>query len=138
MKNKIAFTILRISLGVVFLIFGIGKLQDDIWAQTIKSMEIFQGLPWDVSITVFLIGVSEITIGAFLTLGVFTRVFSAVASLQLLTILFLLQFQEIRDIGLLGAAVFMALVESESFGVKWILNCGTNERKNPDSEIKNE
>ena len=92
MKSKLAFTVLRISLGVVFLIFGIGKFQDDIWAQTIKSMEVFQGLPWDVSVTVILIGVSEVTVGVFLILGLFTRIFSAVASLQLLVILFLLQF----------------------------------------------
>ena len=92
MKDKIAFTILRVGLGVVFLIFGIGKFQDDIWAQTIRSMEVFQGLPWDVGITVFLVGVSEVVAGTFLILGVFTRIFSAIASLQLLVILFLLQF----------------------------------------------
>ncbi len=129
MKDKIAFTILRVSLGVVFLIFGIGKFQDDIWAQTIKSMEIFQELPWDVGITVFLIGVSEVVTGAFLILGVFTRLFSAIASLQLLVILVLLQFQEIRDIGLLGAAIYMALVRDESFGVKWILDLCIWKRK---------
>ena len=129
MKDKIAFTILRVSLGVVFLIFGIGKFQDDIWAQTIKSMEVFQELPWDVGITVFLIGVSEVVTGAFLILGVFTRLFSAIASLQLLVILVLLQFQEIRDIGLLGAAIYMALVRDESFGVKWILDLCIWKRK---------
>ena len=129
MKDKIAFTILRVSLGVVFLIFGIGKFQDDIWAQTIKSMEIFQELPWDVGITVFLIGVSEVVTGAFLILGVFTRLFSAIASLQLLVILVLLQFQEIRDIGLLGAAIYTALVRDESFGVKWILDLCIWKRK---------
>ena len=121
MKDKIAFTILRVSLGAVFLIFGIGKFQDDIWAQTIKSMEVFQGLPWDVGITVFLIGVSEVVTGTFLILGVFTRLFSAIASLQLIVILVLLQFQEIRDIGLLGIAIYMALAKDESYGFNKIL-----------------
>ncbi|MCK5013750.1 MAG: DoxX family protein [Candidatus Omnitrophica bacterium] len=121
MKDKIVFTILRVSLGAVFLIFGIGKFQDDIWAQTIKSMEIFQGLPWDVGITVFFIGVSEVVTGTFLILGVFTRIFSAIAGLQLVVILALLQFQEIRDIGLLGIAIYMAFVKDESFGFNWIL-----------------
>lgn len=121
MKGKIAFTILRVSLGVVFLVFGVGKFQDDIWAQTIKSMEIFQGLPWDVDVTVFLIGVSEVVTGTFLILGIFIRIFSTIASLQLGTILILLQFQEIRDIGLLGMAIYMALVKEESFGFNRIL-----------------
>ncbi|MCK5215992.1 MAG: DoxX family protein [Candidatus Omnitrophica bacterium] len=128
MKDKIAFTILRVGLGVVFLIFGIGKFQDDIWAQTIRSMEVFQGLPWDVGITVFLVGVSEVVAGTFLILGVFTRIFSAIASLQLLVILFLLQFQEIRDFGLLGAAIYMALVKDESFGFNRILACCFNNK----------
>jgi uncharacterized membrane protein YphA (DoxX/SURF4 family) len=122
MKDKIAFTVLRVSLGAVFLVFGIGKFQDDIWAQTIKSMEIFQGLPWDVGITVFIIGISEAVTGAFLILGIFTRIFAAIASLQLVVILILLQFQEIRDIGLLGAAIYMALAKNESYGLKEIMN----------------
>ena len=85
-------------------------------------MEIFQSLPWSVDITVVLIGVTEIVIGSFLVLGAFTRVFSALACLQLITILFLLQFQEIRDIGLLGVALYMALVKQESFDLRWLFN----------------
>ena len=122
MKNKIAFTILRVGLGVVFLIFGIGKFQGDIWAETIKGMEIFQSLPWSVDITVLLIGASEVATGTFLILGIFTRLFAAVASLQLITILFLLQFQEIRDIGLLAAAVYMALARNKSIELDQFFN----------------
>lgn len=120
MKHEFASTILRVSLGIVFLIFGIGKFQDDIWAQTIKSMEIFQKLPWGVSVSVIIIGISEVVTGVFLILGIFTRIFSMIASLQLLTILMLLQFQEVRDIGLLGAAVYMALIKNESYGLNWL------------------
>ncbi len=122
MKNKIAFFVLRVSLGIVFLAFGIGKFQGDVWAQTIKGMEIFQHLPWSVDITVLMIAISEVITGTFLILGVFTRLISAIAAGQLFTILFLLQFQETRDIGLLGMAVYMALVKDESFGVMWIFH----------------
>ena len=128
MRNKIAVTILRVSLGVVFLIFGIGKFQDDIWAETIKSMAVFRGLPWSVNITVLLVGSSEVITGVFLILGFLTRFFSAVAAVQLLMILFLLQFQETRDIGLLGAAVYMALVKDTSLGVRELWPGGGNRR----------
>jgi len=116
-KNKIAFTVLRVSLGAVFLIFGIGKFQNDVWAQTVRNMDVFQSLPWNIDLTVLMIGVSETAIGAALVLGVFTRVFAAAAALELTSILFLLQFQETRDFGLLGAVVYMALVKQESFGL---------------------
>ncbi len=117
MKNQIAFTILRVSLGAVFLLFGIGKFQDDVWAQTIRNMDVFQSLPWNIDLTVLMIGTSEVVVGTALILGIFTRMFAAAAALQLTSILFLLQFQETRDFGLLGAAVYMALVKQESFGL---------------------
>lgn len=37
MKNKLAFLIIRVSLGIVFLIFGIGKFKNDIWAEAGKD-----------------------------------------------------------------------------------------------------
>jgi uncharacterized membrane protein YphA (DoxX/SURF4 family) len=114
---KIALLILRISLGVVFLIFGIGKFQNDIWAQTIRNMEFFHGLPWSLDVTVLMIGVVETITGAALIAGIFTRLFAAVAAAQLMGILILLKFEETRDIGLLGAAIFLAIVTDETWGV---------------------
>jgi len=120
MKNKIAFLFLRVSLGMVFLMFGIGKFRNDIWAETIRGMDFFLKLPWDVSISVFLIGVLEVLTGTALIVGAFTRFFSVAAAVQLLGILILLKFGEIRDIALLGAAIYMILVRDESFGVDWL------------------
>jgi cytochrome c oxidase subunit 2 len=117
MLQRISFLIMRISIGLVFLLFGIGKLNNDVWAQTIKTMDIFQHLPWDVNNTVILIGISEITTGICLMTGLYARIFAAVASLQLAMILVLLKFGETRDIGLLGATVYMVFTGQDSWGM---------------------
>jgi len=118
LKNKFAFLIMRISLGLVFLLFGIGKFKNDIWAEAIRNMGFFINLPWDVNISVVLIGITEIFIGAALMIGLFTRFFAALAAVQLMGILILLKFQEARDIGLLGMAIYMAVVSDNSFAVE--------------------
>lgn len=117
MRRKTGFLVLRMSLGAVFLIFGIGKFNNDIWAQTIKTMDFFLKLPWNVNLSVFLIGVAESLTGIALLTGLFTRFFAALAGLQLSAILILLNFGEVRDIGLLGAAVYIAVTNEDSFSL---------------------
>lgn len=117
MKNKTGLLALRISLGTVFLIFGIGKFQNAIWAQTIRNMAVIESLPWSTDATVIIVGVVEVVTAGALILGVFTRWFAALAALQLATILVLLKFQQIRDIGLLGAAVCLALTGNDWCGL---------------------
>ncbi len=117
MKKNIALFILRVGLGIVFLIFGIGKFRNDIWAETIRTMDFFIRLPWGVNITVTLIGITEILTGAALIVGLFTRFFAAVAAAQLMGIPILLKFQETRDMGLLGMAIYMAIVENDAFAI---------------------
>ena len=108
---------MRLSLGVVFLIFGIGKFQNDIWAHTIRNMEFFQRLPWSLDLTVRLIGITETMTGIGLIAGFFTRFFAALAAIQLMAILILLKFEETRDIGLLGAAIYLSLAGSDTWGL---------------------
>lgn len=117
MKEKLPYLILRVSLGAVFLIFGIGKFQNDIWGQTIKSMDFFIKLPWSLELSVLLIGIAEAITGFALITGLFTRFFAGLAATQLIAILFLLKFQEMRDIGLLGAAVYMLLTKDNSWNI---------------------
>lgn len=117
MKNKIGLLILRVSLGTVFLIFGFGKFQNDMWAQTIRNMAVFESLPWSTDATVIIVGMVEVVTAGALILGVFTRWFAVLAALQLATILVLLKFQQIRDIGLLGAAVYLTLTGNDWGGL---------------------
>ncbi len=120
MKNKLAFLALRVALGLVFLIFGIGKFRNDIWVETIKAMDFFIKLPWDVNISIALIGIIEILTGLALIIGLFTRLFAALAVVQLIGILILLRFEEVRDIGLLGMAIYMTIIRNDAFTVDWL------------------
>ncbi|MFW5915736.1 MAG: DoxX family membrane protein [Planctomycetota bacterium] len=108
-------------MGVVFLIFAIGKFQNDIWAQTMRNMTFFQSLPWNPDISVIVVGILEVVVAAGLICGLFTRLFSAAAALQLLAILILLKFQPIRDIGLLGMAIYMAFAGHDFAGLGQLL-----------------
>jgi uncharacterized membrane protein YphA (DoxX/SURF4 family) len=121
MKQKIAFLLLRISLGAIFLIFGIGKFRGDLWAQTMQGMDFFQNLPWAVGISIVLVGALEVTTGAFLILGLLRRWASAMAAIQLTGILWFLNFQEIRDIGLLAIALYLVLTCEGSWGIDWLM-----------------
>ena len=114
MKSKYSNLILRLGLGIVFLIFGIGKFRNDIWSETIKNMTLFQNLvPFSLDIFVILIGVVEVLIAIFLIFGLFTRITALVAALELISILFLLKFQDVREIGLLAIALVLLLERSE-------------------------
>jgi uncharacterized membrane protein YphA (DoxX/SURF4 family) len=127
MKEKLGSTLLRIGLGTVFLLFGIGKFQNDYWARTMASMPFFEKLPWSTDISVLIAGCMEVLTGGCLVLGLWTRVFASLAAAQLVTILVLVQFQETRDIGLLGAALFMALAPDRSFGLLYFFNRTKNQ-----------
>ncbi len=117
MIERIAFLIMRIGLGVVFLVFGIGKFQNDVWVHTIRHMDFFIKAPWSVDASIVLIGVSEVVIGMCLITGVFRRFFAGLAAIELLGILVLLNFGEIRDVGLLGLALYLAVAKNDFFSL---------------------
>jgi uncharacterized membrane protein YphA (DoxX/SURF4 family) len=127
MRNRIALLLLRGSLGVVFLLFGIGKLNNDLWAQTMRSMDSFKGLPWDIQASIIIVGVIEIITGAFLILGFYTRYIAGVAAVLLIAIVWLLQFQELRDWGLLGIALYLTLIKEQTWGIDWLVQ---NQKRN--------
>ena len=117
MRNRIGLLLLRVSLGVVFLLFGIGKFRGDIWAQTMRSMDFFQRLPWNVDTSIMLTGTIEVIIGICLIIGFLSRYAAVAAVLMLISIIWLLQFQEIRDFGLLGVAVCLMITSELSWGM---------------------
>jgi uncharacterized membrane protein YphA (DoxX/SURF4 family) len=106
-QTRWAYYFLRISLGVVFFTYGIGKFQNDYWARSIAAMSFFEHLPWSTLWSVRAIGLLEVCTGIGLMLGWRIRIWAAMAAVMLIGILCLLHFQEIRDLGLLGAAVFL-------------------------------
>ena len=105
--------ILRVSLGIVFLAFGIGKFQNDYWARTMESMPFVQKFPWSAHYSVLGVGVLEVLTATSLIIGFFWRYAAFMAATMLLGILILVQFQEVRDIALLGMALYLALYKKE-------------------------
>lgn len=121
MKDKIPLVVLRVSVGLAFLVFGIGKFQNDYLARTIQTMGLFQALPWDVRFSTNLIGLMEVFTGLLLMLGWFSRLAAGLAVAQLTVILFLFGFSEVRDFGLLGAAVCLFLANDKTYSLDWFL-----------------
>ena len=127
MKKPVSSFILRIGLGLIFLFFGIGKFQNDIWAETMKNMPIFSLIPLNINTIVTIDGVIEVLTGIFLILGIFTRMTALIASLQLAAILFLLKFEETRDIGLLAMAISLTITGSNFLSIDNLINKDKNE-----------
>lgn len=88
--RRVAFALLRVALGVVFLFSGIGKLMGGIGNFAGKMSELFAGklpsalvLPFAYSLP-FL----EVTIGALIVLGLFTRLALALSGALLVALTF--------------------------------------------------
>ncbi len=115
--------ILRIGLAIVFLYFGLDKfinLEANI--NIIKSIGF---IPINIKFFTIFFSVIEILVASFLILGLFTRITAIVASLMILTIFltfwFLFNDLIIRDIGLLAAAVSLAITGSDVISIDKII-----------------
>lgn len=109
MREKAAFFVLRASLGVVFLLFGAGKFQNDYWARTMATLPIVEKMPWPTVFSVRAMGTAEIAVAVALISGYCLRPAAIIAAGMLLGILVVTGFQETRDIALLGCALFLAM-----------------------------
>jgi len=107
----IEFHILRISLAITFLWIGILILQNPIgwgayilpWAENL--------LPASIEVTMYGAGILDVIIGILLLLNIFTWATSLIAILHLVIILIVSGINAItvRDIGLIGALVALAI-----------------------------
>lgn len=111
-KFFLASFFVRLGLGSVFLIFGLGKFFGDIWAVTIPSLPVIRSLPVAGETVVLIVGIVEVLIGLLLIVGFWTRWVALIASLELVMILLLLRFQEVRDVGLLLCALSLVFTGS--------------------------
>lgn len=105
---------LRISLAIVFFWFGIDKFfHPDYWvnAWVPQSVALFAAnfkiRPIDI---IYISGVFEVLVGTSLVANIFIALFSSLAALFLISIMFFSGFSEvlIRDVGLIGA--FLSLI----------------------------
>jgi uncharacterized membrane protein YphA (DoxX/SURF4 family) len=116
-KRAAGLLLLRIGLGGVFLWFGIDKF--------------FHGSAWQHYIPgwfpmlipaptfIFLLGVVETIVGAFVLFGLFTRIAAVVAALMLIPIIISLGYNEIgvRDFGLLFLALGVSVLGSGDYSL---------------------
>ncbi|HLC55017.1 MAG TPA: DoxX family membrane protein [Candidatus Nanoarchaeia archaeon] len=120
-SSALSFFLVRLGLGIVFLVFGIGKFSSDIWAGTMRNLPALQSLPLSIDVLVMLAGIVEVIISLLLILGLFTRAAAFAASLWLAAIIILLQFSEVREIALLASAIGLALAGSSFLSLDSLL-----------------
>lgn len=111
---------LRVSLGVVFLWFGLDKfINPGFWTMWVPGV-VHEGLEKLLQVDVFpsllyLIGVYELVTGVALVLGLLVRYVAGVAAFFLGLIIITSGVSPVvRDIGLLGIAIYLALTERET------------------------
>lgn len=104
----------RYSLAIVFLWFGIDKFLIHefyvSWLSATQRITMLLPSP-DLSLSIYVIGVVELVIAAFLFAGIKIRLVSIVVIVWLVVILFTAQYPSSfpQDIGLVGIAVMLAL-----------------------------
>lgn len=107
-SNKLSFLILRLSLAIVFLWFGINKfVHPDYWINTwLPSwfMNFLTKFNLEALSFIYLLGVFEIAVGLSFLLNIFIKLFAFFAILFLLLIIITNNLNEmlVRDIGILG------------------------------------
>ncbi|MBI4143212.1 DoxX family membrane protein [Candidatus Uhrbacteria bacterium] len=102
--------ILRIGLGVEFLMFGYGKLVDvGGWIAFIPPW-MSPLLPASVGTFLTVIGVAELLLGVLLLIGLWTRVIAVLAALHLVGVLVAVGYNDlaIRDFVALASALALA------------------------------
>jgi uncharacterized membrane protein YphA (DoxX/SURF4 family) len=96
---------LRLGLGILFLLFGIGQLTNTTYWLSFLPPWASGYLPVSPDLFMKMNGVLELILAFFILLGLFTRVFSALAGLHMLSIIAAVGY---NDISVRDFAVFMA------------------------------
>ena len=114
-SSKYSYLALRLGLAVVFLWFGIDKMLHPAYWLNAWVPQGVQLLIVKFSLTgiqfIYLNGIFEILVGLSLVTGVFTKFFSALAIIFLLSVLVFVSISEVtvRDFGLLGGFIAVLL-----------------------------
>ena len=116
--SDVAVLILRIGLASVFIYFAIDKFAN---IQANASIISSIGVSLNPVFVTISYGILEILIGTFLLIGLFTRITAGIGAVMLLSTIFTfwLKLQTFlpRDIGLLGAAIFLLINGGGNIGL---------------------
>lgn len=120
-KHAVGALAIRLSLGLIFLISGIGKLFLGLAPPLDKVLPFIP-----LHISTYLLGLLELIVGIMLLIGLFTRIAAWVAAALFITFLIsgaalglFMQAGLLKDVGLLAAAISTALIGC----AKWGLDC---------------
>ncbi|HLP80335.1 MAG TPA: DoxX family protein [Acidobacteriota bacterium] len=123
--QKFAPIVTRLGMSAVFLWFGINQI---LFAATFTAYlpDFLYNSPYAATL-VIANGVLEVVLGAFLALGIFTRIVAAILAIHLLAITIELGYGEIavRDAGLVFATIAIALWGND----EWCLSKKTEKTK---------
>lgn len=119
MKNSLAIFILRGSIGLVFILFGIDKLMNPSHWVVFIPTDFVHDFKMDMHIVLKLQGLVELITGIHLLAGFKARWAAGVAAIILLLIIFFLGWDPvtIRDTGLLGACAALMIVGAGDWSV---------------------
>ncbi|GEM_PF-1907996 len=114
--------LLRLSLALVFLWFGVDKFANPgYWAHQVpETIRVIAGITEDTEYAfVHAMGVFEMLVGSALAIGILTRHVAAIASVFLFSIIVTtgLTPATVRDVGLLGISVY--LVSNSAKTMEW-------------------
>jgi len=111
LEKKHSSFVLRLGLGLVFLLLGINKMiKPEVWVGWIPLP--LKPLLADANQFLFFNGLTEAILGLMLILGIYTKLASMVSAAFLFTILLFFGADDItsRDIGLLAMAITIMLL----------------------------
>ena len=117
--EKYAWLLVRLAVGGVFAWFGTDKfIHPEFWLGWVPAY-ILNMLPFSDTLFIYSQGAVETVIGAVLIIGWYTRISALAAAAILLGITIVLGYSDIavRDMGLLLAAVALALVRSHPWSM---------------------
>ena len=120
---------LRLSLAIVFLWFGVDKfVNPGYWSHQLPdTIKVIAGITEESEYgLIHLIGVFEILVGSALASGIFTRYVAAIASAFIFSIIVTtgLNPATVRDIGLLGISLYLVSISDATMSWKSYLKRG--------------
>lgn len=105
--------LLRLGLGIEFIIFGYGKLTDFVSWMGFVPPWMSPLLPMSVSMFLQTVGVVEVVLGMLLIFGLWVRVVAALSALHLLGVLMVLGY---NDLAVRDFVSFMAALALTALG----------------------
>lgn len=118
-KKDYALLLVRLSIGIVFLLFGIDKLVNpSSWLGYIPGY-INNLIPFSIDTFIIILGIGESILGVLFILGLFTWLISLLSAIHLSLIIISVGYNDvaIRDFGLFLVVISLMLIKRHPFSL---------------------